>query len=666
MLLPRRLLRWFCYFVVVLIIAINLLLIANKHQIIDMNNYIPYDLFKSTAPTFFQPPSDSFIIDVSINSCLLINSKNPNCGLPSPDHGLNGDLSEYEGGWSKLPKDITLNKSYFKKQFFSIKKIKHSSFENLIKFKDIEDKVILDIAVSNPTQDKLIKGNEKLKLPSYIIKTFHEQVVYDDETHKNLIEQNSDNKIDKITKPDETKQASYKINQMEQENEEKQQGKREEVDDRNQLNRLLYVPTMKEVEQDGWVEKFNGIWIKYGSHNDKNSITAIDLLFGPEAVDPRPNWNLIKIPLQGLSNPSDLPVFISFRRGPKIDYRKKYLNNRNLKLSKDYKFKILQVADLHFSTGYGKCLDPNPPVDNCKADSKTLKFIETVLDLEKPDLVILTGDQIYGDTAPDSESAIFKVFGPFIDRKIPFACVLGNHDAEGSIKSKKEIMSLYNDLPYSLGALGPEEIDGWGNYVLPIEDFKNSNIGLSLYFLDSHSYTKNPKAYPGYDWIKDNQIIYLREEYASIEEQVKSFEKKHLSMAFFHIPLPEYRNLGGKEIVGSHKEGITAPRYNSGVRDALQDLGIHVASVGHDHCNDYCLLDKKDSSPDNLNEVWLCYGGGVGNGGYGGYGGYIRRMRIYDIDLNKGEIKTWKRTENEPVKIIDEQVLITDGRAPGE
>ena len=73
--------------------------------------------------------------------------------------------------------------------------------------------------------------------------------------------------------------------------------------------------------------QINGIWLKYGPHSSKNAVSAIDLLFGYETVDPRPNWNLIKTPIIGVSNPSDLPAYITFRRGPKIDYKERDWNN---------------------------------------------------------------------------------------------------------------------------------------------------------------------------------------------------------------------------------------------------------------------------------------------------------------------------------------------------
>jgi hypothetical protein len=48
--------------------------------------------------------------------------------------------------------------------------------------------------------------------------------------------------------------------------------------------------------------------------------------------------------------------------------------------------------------------------------------MEAILDVEKPDLVILTGDQLHHDIL-DSQTTLFKVVAPIIERSIPWAAV---------------------------------------------------------------------------------------------------------------------------------------------------------------------------------------------------------------------------------------------------
>lgn len=73
-----------------------------------------------------------------------------------------------------------------------------------------------------------------------------------------------------------------------------------------------------------------------------------------------------------------------------------------------------------------------------EADPLTVNFVVSILDAEKPDLVVLTGDKIHHDVS-DTQSALFKVVAPIIERSIPFAAVFGNHDSEGIHALSREL-----------------------------------------------------------------------------------------------------------------------------------------------------------------------------------------------------------------------------------
>ena len=438
------------------------------------------------------------------------------------------------------------------------------------------------------------------------------------------------------------------------------------------VGRLDPVTSEKDQGHERWESRPGGIWLKRTSKRHASdsvkTVTAVDILFGADAVEARPGWEITLQPLL-LSNTGDSPeAHLTVRRGSVVKPEKP-----SLRVGKDGKFKILQVADLHLSTGLGVCRDAEPPNHNggkCDADPRTLEFVGSVLDSEKPDLVVLSGDQVNGETAPDAQSATFKYAELFISRKIPFATIFGNHDDEGSL-SREALMQLSESLPYSLGTHGPAAVDGVGNYYLEVLAHKSSaHSALTLYFLDTHGYSPDERQFRGYDWLKKSQIDWFRATSKDLKHSPShsGYSHVHMDMAFIHIPLPEYRNRDDiVDASGKALEAPTAPGFNSGFKQALVDEGVLAVSCGHDHVNDYCALARGPEDKGHKPELWMCYAGGSGFGGYAGYGGFHRRVRVYDFDMNEARIETWKRVEwaekkGDTEKRIDEMVLVEGGK----
>ncbi|KAL5460688.1 hypothetical protein PMIN06_002616 [Paraphaeosphaeria minitans] len=421
----------------------------------------------------------------------------------------------------------------------------------------------------------------------------------------------------------------------------------------------------KSQASEKWESRPAGIWIKRSARrhasDSKKTITAVDVLFGADATESRPGWQLVANGAIHLDTGGDDKVpHLSIRRGQPEAVKKPVP-----RITKDGKFKIMQISDLHLSTGIRPCRDPEPKDYNgghCDADTRTMEFVERVLDDEKPDMVVLSGDQVNGGTAPDVPSALFKITAVLIERKIPYAAIFGNHDDEGVI-SRGIQMQLYESLPYSLSEAGPTSIDGSmgvGNYFVEVlAHGANKHSALTLYFLDTHAYSQEEKKFKGYDWLKPNQIQWFKKAADSLKESHGKYTHIHLDMAFIHIPLPEY-GIVENERLGQWKERVTAPRFNTHFKDALVEQGIKVVSCGHDHANDYCMLSKNQQSDP---ELWMCYAGGSGFGGYGGYDGYHRRIRVFEVDTNQARISTWKRLEyGDVASRLDEQIIVDAGR----
>ena len=183
-----------------------------------------------------------------------------------------------------------------------------------------------------------------------------------------------------------------------------------------------------------WEPRPGGIWLSRSNYTNasQRAVTDVDVLFGADAVEPRPQWTLLQSQLQ-LNAPTKVPVAkLSIRHGkanPKRD------PGITLRARDDGKFKVVQISDTHMVTGVGVCNDAidahGQPLPESEADPLTVDFLGSILDVEKPDFVILTGDQLHHDIL-DSQSTLFKVYAPLIERSIPYAAVFGNHDSEGA------------------------------------------------------------------------------------------------------------------------------------------------------------------------------------------------------------------------------------------
>ncbi|XP_060172394.1 probable inactive purple acid phosphatase 28 isoform X2 [Lycium barbarum] len=337
---------------------------------------------------------------------------------------------------------------------------------------------------------------------------------------------------------------------------------------------------------------------------------------------------------------------------------------------------------MHYGNGMvTRCRDVLVSEFNYCSDLNTTQFLRKMIDIEKPDLIVFTGDNIFGTSATDAAESLFEVFAPAIESRIPWAAVLGNHDQESTM-NREELMSLISLMDYSVSQTFPStkitsdpmeqqpmtNIDGFGNYNLEVQGapgsyLSNSSI-LSLYLLDSGD-RAIVNGFRTYNWIRESQLSWLRGvsekfqgrwKYADQSLEIYPVPVMHPALAFFHIPIPEIRQGPIKDIVGTYREYVACSSVNSGVLKTLISMGdVKAVFIGHDHTNDFC---------GNLEGIWFCYGGGFGYHGYG-VAGWPRRARVIQAELGKGKetwmgvekIRTWKRLDDGVLTKFDEQVL---------
>ena len=258
------------------------------------------------------------------------------------------------------------------------------------------------------------------------------------------------------------------------------------------------------------------------------------------------------------------------------------MKSQDLKFGEDKKFKIVQFTDVHWKA------------DSIASEEAGERMSE-VLDAEKPDLVIFTGDVIFGKPADKSMRCALE---PTIKRGIPFAVTFGNHDDELGM-SRKELYDFIKDMPGNLTST-VEGLSGVTNFILPVKASDGSKDAALLYVFDSHSYS-TLKHLKGYGWIKHDQVQWYLNESKKFTESNGGTPLTALS--FFHIPLPEYHeavNNEGSFLIGTRKEEACNQEINTGMFAAMQEAGdVLGVFVGHDHVNDYAVSWKG---------IMLCYG----------------------------------------------------------
>lgn len=276
-------------------------------------------------------------------------------------------------------------------------------------------------------------------------------------------------------------------------------------------------------------------------------------------------------------------------------------------------FKIVQITDLHYKLGV-------------KASEQGLACVREMVQTEKPDLVVVTGDIIYSAPADSTLSVVLKTFAQL---GVPFCMTFGNHDYD----FKTPAVALYNQMQKTPNCVMPVLQGKNTDYSLPILSSNGKRTAAVLYCIDTHN---KPAigGIGGYQWISHNQITWYRQR--SMVYKQKNGGRPVPSLAFLHIPLPEFNYATANTqcpMYGSRLEKAYSPSINSGMFASIKEMGdIMGVFCGHDHDNDYAV---------SYFNVLLAHG--RFSGGNTEYNHLTRGARVIVLKEGKREFDTWIR-----------------------
>lgn len=329
---------------------------------------------------------------------------------------------------------------------------------------------------------------------------------------------------------------------------------------------------------------------------------------------------------------------------------------KTLKFNKDGKFTILNISDIQ--DGY-----PMNPL--------TKDYIEKTVDTVKPDLIVLTGDNISGYDVPekrDAENAIREFMDIFEEKGIYVAAVFGNHDDEETKLTKEEQLAVYESYDCYIGEKGFCIKDRVGTYNLPVMKSDGSGYGFNLWLTDSGTYnTEND--YGGYACVYKEQIDWYKKTSEKLKKEnggktVPSINFQHIIVPEIYDALKQVKLLWFGRIIrqknplsdktkfytlpdgakGQLREYPCPPYYNNGQFDAMLEMGDILATVsGHDHENTF-EIDYKGIKIINTPTV-----------GFNAYNDINIGSRVFVIDENEPEsFETYCLTYSDVYTEIDE------------
>ncbi len=222
----------------------------------------------------------------------------------------------------------------------------------------------------------------------------------------------------------------------------------------------------------------------------------------------------------------------------------------------DRDLKVLQFTDVHIGGG---CFSQSK-------DAWAMNAVATMIRQEQPDFVIVTGDIAYPvpfQAGTFNNLNATKIFATMMESLgVYWTFAFGNHDTEAySGYTRADICEYYENAKFEYCKFErgfSSEERGYGNNIVKVKNSRGI-VTQALVTLDSHSYIDGDifgMAWK-YDNIHQSQVDWYEAEMKKIVAANKAIDADCSdvvnNLAFFHIPLVEYREAWAEVINNGEK-----------------------------------------------------------------------------------------------------------------
>ena len=238
-------------------------------------------------------------------------------------------------------------------------------------------------------------------------------------------------------------------------------------------------------------------------------------------------------------------------------------------------------------------------------DKQCGDHIRSIVNQTKPDLIIMTGDLVYGSF--DDKGRVMQWFCDLMDSfKIPWAPVFGNHDNECRLGVNWQCEQLERS-KYCVFKRG--EVTGNSNYTVGIA--KNGTLVRVIHMLDSNGCRSEDPQVIRKKGLYPDQLLMVKENSAKIraaqKKEVKAFMAFHIPVDLFFEAQAEKGYL--KEGKNGFVIGVDCPSldndfgfyYENGgaietdeeFLELLKECSVDGVFAGHNHNNCGCISYKE-------------------------------------------------------------------------
>lgn len=248
--------------------------------------------------------------------------------------------------------------------------------------------------------------------------------------------------------------------------------------------------------------------------------------------------------------------------------------------------KILQLTDIHFACS----------VFTLSLDKKVVDQVVKCVNKTNPDIIVVSGDALspiwITSVTRNSKNQLDAFISLFEKIGIPYTFCFGNHDPAGTL-SKEYISKKIEEAPTSFYIRGDNNVKGEGNHSVKI--YNNGTLSSSFILMDSGG-----RDGTGYEGVSASQVSWYEQEILKLKTEKSDIK----NILFMHVPTPEYSSFYSEAKKGNSNFEITMGSQGEAVCNGKQ-YGLYEKMaeldctkwvyVGHDHKNNYSVLDKTTS-----------------------------------------------------------------------